>query len=197
MMQYIMPSIKHRGVNEKDDLRVKMAKYQWDKFKEQRDNNQNMNKEEIVRLVNTFLEQVGISINDKFDNIVMVKPQEENTKGRISYWDIKRKSDISCKENIVWIKFNKSGCISVIGVGCDIFFTEKAKRETSAGRINAFLKQMDEHEEYEWDEESVLVFPLIGLNDLKEYDRSDIESGIGNFLIANDVPILDYYSHNY
>ena len=26
---------------------------------------------------------------------------------------------------------------------------------------------------------------------------SDIESGIGNYLIDNDVPILDYYSHNY
>lgn len=28
-------------------------------------------------------------------------------------------------------------------------------------------------------------------------NRSDIESGIGNYLISQGIPILDYYSHNY
>ena len=79
--------------------------------------------------------------------------------------------------------------ISVIGTGCDIYFTEKTKEETSAGKINIFLGQ-------NWDETSVLVFPLKDL-DKSKYSRSDIESGIGNYLIANDVPLLDYYSHNY
>lgn len=93
------------------------------------------------------------------------------------------------KENIVWMKFKLNGCISVIGAGGDIYFTPKTKERTSAGKINTYLNQ-------KWDEESVLVFPLIGL-EKSDYDRSDIESGIGNYLIANEIPILDFYSHNY
>lgn len=174
---------------EKDDLRVKMAKEQWNKFKKQKINNQNDYKEMIITLVNEFLERIGIGINTEFNNDVEVKSGEERIKGRISYFAIKQKSGILCKEDIVWIKFNKSGCISVVGVGCDIYFTQKAKVETSAGKINAFLKQ-------EWDEESVLIFPLINLDKLS-FNRSDIESGVGNYLIANEIPILDYYSHNY
>lgn len=81
------------------------------------------------------------------------------------------------------------GCISVVGVGCDIYFTEKTKTTTSSGRINTYLEQ-------EWDEEIVLVFPLIGIEQTS-FNRSDIESGVGNYLIANGIPILDYYSHNY
>lgn len=190
MLEYIMPSIMHRSVNESDNLRVKMAEKQLDKFMMQKQNNQHKDKKQITMLVNEFLEQIGIGINAEFDNEVKVKSEKGRTKGRISYFEIKQRSGISCKEDIVWIKFNKSGCISVVGVGCDIFFTQKTKEGTSAGKINKFLKQ-------EWDEKSVLIFPLIGLDDLGSFDRSDIESGIGNYLIANDVPILDYYSHNY
>lgn len=189
MLEYIMPSIKHRSINVGDDLRVKMARIQWQKYDEQKRNKKNKNKEEIAKLVNGFLEQIGITINDNFNNNIKVKNEKEKTKGRISYFEIKNLSGILCEEDIVWIKFNKSGCISVVGVGCDIYFTQRTKEETSAGKINTFLRQ-------EWDEESVLVFPLIGIEKLK-FNRSDIESGIGNYLIANDVPILDYYSHNY
>ena len=189
MLRYVMPSIRHRSINTEDDLRVKMAEIQWKKFEEQKCNKQNKDKAAIVKLVNEFLEKIGIYINDKFDNNVKVKSAEEKNRGRISYSDIKKESGIICKEDIVWIKLNTNGCISVIGVGCDIYFTQKTKLKTSAGKINTFLKQ-------EWDEESVLVFPLIGLDKLS-FSRSDIESGIGNYLIANDIPILDYYSHNY
>lgn len=80
----------------------------------------------------------------------------------------------------------------MIGVGCDIQFTKKAKENTSAGKINTFLGG-----ENEWDEKHVLIFPLNGIEKLEEFNRSDIESGIGNYLIAKNVPILDYYSHNY
>lgn len=189
MLQYIMPSIKHRRVLGKNDLRVKMAEKQLDRFQEQKANNESKNKKEIIELVNTFLKLIGIGINPEFNNEVEVKSEKETSKGRISYFDIKHQAGISCKEDIVWIKFNKCGCISVVGVGCDIYFTPKTKSTTSSGKINEYLKQ-------EWDEESVLVFPLIGLDKL-DFDRSDIESGIGNYLITNEVPILDYYSHNY
>lgn len=135
------------------------------------------------------MSQIGIGINSNFNNEVPVKNKKYAYRGRISYFNIKQQSGILCKDDIVWIKFNSNGCISVVGVGCDIYFTTKAKETTSSGKINKYLKQ-------EWDEESVLVFPLIGL-EKSDYDRSDIESGIGNYLIANDIPILDYYSHNY
>ena len=189
MMEYIMPSIGHRSINTKDDLRVKMAQIQLEKFKEQELKKENKDKTAIIKLVNEFLEKIGIAINEEFDNEVEVKKAEDKSRGRISYNNIKKQSGIIYKEDIVWIKFNTNKCISVIGVGCDIYFTQKTKEETSAGKINTFLEQ-------EWDEESVLVFPLIGLDKLS-FNRSDIESGIGNYLIANDVPILDYYSHNY
>lgn len=189
MLQYIVPSIKHRRVLGKEDLRVKMANEQLLKFQRQQAKQQNKDKEDIVGLVNTFLKKIGIEIKPGFNNVVKVKSTKETNKGRVSYFAIKQQTGISSKEDIVWIKFNKNGCISVVGVGCDIYFTSKTKETTSSGKINKYLKQ-------EWDEESVLVFPLIGLDKL-ELDRSDIESGIGNYLIANDIPILDYYSHNY
>jgi hypothetical protein len=49
----------------------------------------------------------------------------------------------------------------------------------------------------EWNENYVLVFPLIGLCDGDEgkKQRHEIEIGIGNYLIFKGVPILDYYSH--
>lgn len=189
MLQYIMPSIKHRRVLKESDLRVEMAKKQLNRFQEQKAKNKIQSKKEIIELVNTFLEQIGIGINSKFDNEVKLKSKKETSKGRISYFDIKQQSGISCKEDIVWIKLNKCGCISVVGVGCDIYFTHKTKTTTSSGKINTYLKQ-------EWDEEFVLVFPLIGLEQTS-FDRSDVESGVGNYLIANGVPVLDYYSHNY
>lgn len=46
-----------------------------------------------------------------------------------------------------------------------------------------------------WDESYVFIFPLYNIPE--ELNRSDIESGIGNYLIANNIPIIDFYSHNY
>lgn len=189
MLKYIMPSIKHRGVSRNNDIRVKMARKQLDEFELQKAHNQNKNKKEVIELVNTFLNQIGIGIDPNFNNEINVKSGKYVYRGRISYFNIKQQTGILCKEDIVWIKLNTNGCISVVGVGCDIYFTEKTKTTTSSGRINTYLEQ-------EWDEKTVLVFPLIGIEQTS-FNRSDIESGVGNFLIANGVPILDYYSHNY
>lgn len=67
---------------------------------------------------------------------------------------------------------------------CDIYFTDFAEKNTTAGRINQILNQ-------KWDDTVVLVFPLVNIPD--GLNRSDIESGIGNYLISQGVPILDYY----
>ena len=78
--------------------------------------------------------------------------------------------------------------ISVIGTSEDIFFTKNTKDKSSSGKINEKLK-------LEWVEDYVYIFPL--LNIPEGLYRSDIESGIGNYLIDKGFPILDYYSHNY
>lgn len=46
-----------------------------------------------------------------------------------------------------------------------------------------------------WDESLVLVFPLRKLNESCGYGRHNIEMAIGNYLIEQKVPIIDYYSH--
>lgn len=48
--------------------------------------------------------------------------------------------------------------------------------------------------EEEWDETYVLIFPIPNVGD---YEMSDIECGIGQYLIEKKVPILDYYSHTF
>lgn len=32
---------------------------------------------------------------------------------------------------------------------------------------------------------------------MKANERDELETAVGNYLIANGVPIIDYYSHNY
>lgn len=46
----------------------------------------------------------------------------------------------------------------------------------------------------EWDDSFVLVFPLV---DIPSCYKGDIERAIGNYLIDNEVPIIDFFSHNY
>ncbi|WP_369813894.1 hypothetical protein, partial [Halolactibacillus sp. JCM 19043] len=46
-----------------------------------------------------------------------------------------------------------------------------------------------------WDESFVLLFPLKNIPG--NLSRSDVERGIGNYLIDKGVPILDFYFHNY
>lgn len=47
----------------------------------------------------------------------------------------------------------------------------------------------------EWDESFVLVFPLRKLKESCGYSRHNIEMAIGNYLIEQNVPIIDFYSH--
>ena len=63
-----------------------------------------------------------------------------------------------------------------------------ASYDTTSGKIISHLGES-------WDESYVFIFPLYNIPE--ELNRSDIESGIGNYLIANNIPIIDFYSHNY
>lgn len=48
----------------------------------------------------------------------------------------------------------------------------------------------------EWDSTFVLIFPLTK-ELLVKYNKDSIERAVGNYLIDNGVPIIDYFSHNY
>lgn len=184
-IKYIMPSIPHRKIKDKNDFRVRMASIQKEIYEKQKENGTAASKEQIISYVNEFFQQLGILLPINFNNVVQLKKTESR---RINYYQIQKDTKIKNKNDIIWIKLNEDGCISVIGTGCDIYFTDKVKKDTSSGRINSLIGE-------KWNENEVLIFPLVkipeGLN------RSDVESGVGNYLISKGVPILDYYSHNY
>lgn len=178
-----MPSIKNRAKSGDGsfDFRVEKAKEQYKMGIEKKiPSNKAEHKKEIVNYVNEFLSSVmGMeSIKDPYYTPKKTKER------RIEYSKINTEN----KENIVWIKFVENGLISVIGTGCDIYFTDATKKRTTSGRINEKLK-------LNWDETIVLIFPLKNIPD--GLYRSDIESGIGNYLISKGIPILDFYSHDY
>ncbi len=175
-LKWIMPSMKNRTVstdnlNGKFNFRIEKAKEQYLLPV--------VGREDIIKYVKDFLSSMGMEIS--VDPVIKPKKRE---KRRIDYSKINKEN----KENIVWIKFTSNNYISVIGTGCDISFTDYAKNNTTAGLINQYLG-------LEWDDSEVLIFPLNNIQD--GLNRSDIESGIGNYLISQGVPILDFYSHNY
>lgn len=175
-LKWIMPSIKNRTVST-DNLNGKFN-FRIEKAKEQH-KLPVVEREDIIKYVNDFLYSIGME--KSVDPVIKPKKTE---KRRIDYSKINKEN----KEDIVWIKFTNDNYISVIGTGCDISFTEYAKNNTTAGLI---IQSLD----LEWDDSEVLIFPLNNIQD--GLNRSDIESGIGNYLISQGVPILDFYSHNY
>ncbi|MGC6173957.1 hypothetical protein [Lacrimispora sp. 38-1] len=96
------------------------------------------------------------------------------------------------------MKFTTDGYLGVVAASDDINFgipnnsleynekkpNNKWKYNTSGIIIHRLGKV--------WDENFVLVFPLPNIGD---GERSDIECGVGNYLISKGVPILNYYSH--
>ena len=182
-MKWIFPSIKNRRVDLEDKLnfRIEIAKEQYKQACKRE-----LNETKLVKYVNEFLDQLGMN--------PMPNPQIEvkKTKShRIPYSEIRSKYG-NQKDDIVWIKLSVSEIgkkmISVIGTSEDIFFTENTKKPTSSSKINKALK-------LKWVEDYVYIFPLVNIP-VGLY-RSDIESGIGNYLIDKGFPILDYYSHNF
>ena len=173
---------------------VKSSPFRFDKAEEQAEISSDMikrcilpTKEDIIKYVNEFFSNIGME---------NVDPKTQKT-GRIYYeiWKDNKSNGMVEKDDIVWIKFTENGVIGVIGTSCDIFLGfPKNENYSTSDRIVDYVKNK-KGKGYSWDTENVLIFPLCkipeGLN------RSDIESGIGNYLIFKGVPILDFYSHNY
>ena len=193
-LKWIKPSIKSRSL-EQSEFRYKKA--------EEQINLPIVEKEEIIKYVNEFLSKIGMITTDdlinkitdaKDFNPVVTFKSGKWKKGQIRYYDMADKYGYE-KENIVWIKMTKDNYISVIGTACDIGFGNDPKKYTTAEKILERLKTKYPERSFECNDEMVLIFPLKNIPE--GLNRSDIESGIGNYLISKNVPILDFYSHDY
>lgn len=145
------------------------------------------NVNDIIMYVNEFLEAVGMK---RIENPIVRNPLS------INYQKLKTENKLKSKKDIVWMKFTVDGYLGVIAQSNDINFAiplckseyRLVQEYTTAGILVHQLHK-------EWDKSFVLLFPLIDIP--KEYKRGDIERAIGNYLIENNVPIIDFYSHNY
>lgn len=96
---------------------------------------------------------------------------------------MKEKYELNNRKHLIWMKFTIDGYLGVVAASDDINFD----MTNTSGKIISHLNK-------QWKQDFVLVFPLPNIGDK---ERSDIECGIGNYLIDKGVPILDFYSHQY
>ena len=133
---------------------------------------------QIVAYVNEFL----LALNMEVVEHPKIKFEGDFSK-KLSELYKKVKEETGDKNNIVWIKFTIDGYLGVVATSADVNFN----MDNTSGRIIGHVKK-------KWDESFVLIFPLKKIP--KNLNRQLIESGIGNYLISKNVPILDFYSHN-
>lgn len=178
------------------DSSVHTGKKRFEKAEEQA-KQQPVPLKKIIALVNEFLGEAGMV--PCTNPVLRLEPNQ-----KVDYKTIQKENGLQDKRDIVWMKFTRDGYLGVVAVSNDIGFdipssceeyNQKIQYKTSfrwkfstAGiLIHSLGKQ--------WDGSFALVFPLKNMPE--GYNRHHIEMGIGNYLIANGVPILDFYSHNY
>lgn len=150
----------------------------------------------IIEYTNSFLKEIGIS---PIEN-PMRYLEEGDLDNVLFYREIKKEAKLKSVSDIVWMKFTKEGLLGVVAVSNDINFeipnsadydavTDKSHWQHNTSGILAHKLGL------EWDESFVLIFPLKNIP--SKLSRSDIECGIGNYLIEREIPIMDYYSHRF
>jgi hypothetical protein len=158
---------------------------------------------EVIRLTNDFLKACELEPieNPKKCNFIVNK-NGNLTKSKAFYGEIVSAHALKKRSDIVWMKFALSGHLAVIAKGADINFHYPSSKDDYLKRTKndrnwvyntsgVILHRL----ELKWNTNFVLVFPLPCIPDGLKI--GDIECGIGNYLIENGVPILDYYSHRY
>lgn len=150
----------------------------------------------IIEITNTFLEEIGVEVK-RYNNKTKINTKElpilrkpRSRKDTIDYGVFKNECGLNSESHIIWMKFAKEKnhqidrrYLGVVAASNDIDFSTS----NTSGKIISSL-------DLEWDESFILLFPLPRITDGM---RKDIEVGIGNNLIDNEVPILDFYSHRY
>lgn len=128
----------------------------------------------------------GIIVND----CKWIEPEWDDKTKKYSIWEpkyssIKNKFGLSHTKNILWLKFTTSGHLGVVAKGMDINFDYNI----NSGELVKEVGKL-------WDESFVMIFPLTDLI-LSNQETGDIERAVGNYLVEKNVPIIDFYSHNY
>ena len=188
--------IPYRGTPRSKESSVHAGRKRFEKAKEQAALTP-VPREKIIALANQFLREAGME--PCANPVFQLRPGQQ-----VDYKKIQKENGLQDKKDIVWMKFTRDGYLGVVAVSSDIGFDIPSSREeydelppgtsgqkwrfSTAGILVHFLGK-------QWDDSFVLVFPLKNMPE--GYDRHRVETGIGNYLIANDVPILDFYSHNY
>ena len=165
------------------------SKVRYDKAKEQV-TKEKVSRDKIIEMVTSFLEKAKIKTTTE----PVYNPQQ------INYAEIKKQFGLESESDLVWMKFTEDGYLGVVAASNDINFdfpeSEKEytqrkengwKRNTSGILVHSVGKK--------WNKKFVLVFPLANIPD--GYTKFEIEEAIGNLLLANNIPIIDYYSHVY
>jgi hypothetical protein len=158
----------------------------------------------IIDCTNEFLKDIKMKpIDNPIINYPNAKLAQSDFYNEIVENNKKQNNIQKNIQDIVWMKFTKDGFLGVVAVGNDINFdipsfyhqynyTSKGQQNNWGYNTSGIIIHMLGKA---WDERFVLVFPLIDIpSPLK---RGHIECGIGNYLIHNEVPILDYYSHKF
>lgn len=138
----------------------------------------------ILSMINECLK-----LNKIDGNAYKISPKE------INYSDICNKNKTNGEGHIIWVQFVKGGHVAVVGAGKDIGFP-KGKRGTWS-----IIKDVDG---VQWETSEVIIVPIRGLDagsvGIKNVDnvlkcRNGVEHCIGDYLIDNGVPILNFYQH--
>ena len=137
-------------------------------------------KEKTLELVKECVNLMGIDDIPQlvcFDDVSYKSMPRDKDKGRTS---------------LIFIEFAKNGCVAVVGAGEDIGFS----KTSTTGQILSALN-------IEWDRDSLIILTPHGLeavavNKVRDNifkSRNAIEHYIGEFLLRNDIPVLNMYSH--
>lgn len=172
--------------------------------------------DEIINLTNSFLQSNGLKPvdNPKFTSFSVGNGRQGyRTVVGINGGELENKindhfglveNPLNDSKHVIWMKFAKNGQLGVVAAGNDYNFdippssdvyneTTNGKRKCKCNKWKYATSGIILHKlNLEWDESFLLIFPLQGIEDSQ---RKDIEEGVGNFLIENDVPIIDFYSH--
>ena len=159
-----------------------------EKAKEQNDENAK-DKEDIRKILEEALDEIARETENNVKGKVLLKKPEE-----IDYEQIKEEYNKNDASHIIFIQFTKKGHVAVVGAGKDMSFSKKVSRGTWA-IISAI-------EDVEWDNEFAMVIPISNIKNcrIKQDDniltyRNGVEHYLGDYLLNEDIPILNYYQH--
>ena len=146
-------------------------------------------KEYICEILEKALDEIARKTENNVKGKVLLKKPEE-----IDYEQIKEEYNTNDASHIIFIQFTKKGHVAVVGAGKDMSFSKKVSRGTWA-IISAI-------EDVEWDNESVIVIPISNIKNcrIKQGDniltyRNGVEHYLGDYLLKNEIPILNRYQH--